>query len=280
MMDSSEERTMSRSLPAARLPGWQAFFAGALLAASASAAVPIRSDAAARAAPAADRSALSQRHRDTLAVAAKERSAESLCAAIASADQAQQSLGLELQRRRDQVFALSPVDSAALDRLDRSAAESVAQLPGVGLAVGAETVYHYVRYGALASYAPKDSAAERALRLAADIWSDPAGRAVYFEQSTDISGCLRPAAMLPALRSLAAAWPSVPACLQAHLRPRLTEAVDEVANGTCYCANEAETAAALAEVATLGKSFADASVRQGSDATPTPAAGPPTYTCR
>lgn len=271
---------MSRSLPAAMLPGWQALLAGALLAASASAAAPIGSDAAARAAPAADRSALSQRHRDTLAVAAKQRSAESLCAAIASADQAQQSLGLELQRRRDQVFALSPVDSAALDRLDRSATASVAQLPGVGLAMGAETVYHYVRYGALASYAPKDSAAERALRLAADIWSDPAGRAVYFEQSTDISGCLRPAAMLPALRGLAAAWPSVPACLQAHLRPKLAEAVDEVANGTCYCANEAETAAAQAEVAMLGKSFADPGVRPGSDATPAPAAGLQKYECR
>ncbi|MES2016429.1 MAG: hypothetical protein V4484_08020 [Pseudomonadota bacterium] len=111
-------------------------------------------------------SPLARRHIGLLAVASKARSDAALCAAMASADETQQALGLAFQRQRDKIFDMPVPDAAALQCLESSAVDAVTQLPGVGLAVGAETVYHYVSYAALASYAPSGSASERALRLA------------------------------------------------------------------------------------------------------------------
>lgn len=229
----------------------------------------------------AETGSLERRHLDTLAVAATARSDETLCAALVSADQTQQSLGSDLQRRRDMIFEQSPSDSAALKRLEQRAAAAVDRLPGVGLAIGAETVYHYVRYGALASYAPSGSASARALGLAGDIWTDPAGLAVYYEPSTDISGCQRPSSVVPILRDLAAAWPSVASCLKSSLLPKLMASGDELMNGTCYCGDEPETASALKEVASLMKVFAGSSgVSAGSSSFAPPAPAARKYICR
>ena len=222
-----------------------------------------------------------RRHLDALAHAAKVRTDEALCAAVVSADQTQQALGAELQRQRDAIFAQSPFDSAALQRLEKRAAAAVERLPGIGLAVGAETVYHYVRYGALVPFASPGSASARALRLSADIWRDPAGLAVYYEPSTDVSGCQRPASVVPILHDLAVAWPAVASCLKSSLHPKLMASVAELVNGTCYCEGKPETASALKEIDLLAKIFAGSSsahVWSGKFAPPQHAANK--YLCR
>jgi hypothetical protein len=237
---------MFRNLQMNRTPGWTACLAALLCCAAASADAP--------SVPATPQE-LARRHLDTLAAAAQARNDETLCAALASADRTQQALGQDLNRRRDAIFEQS-AGEAALQALDRSAAEAVTRLPGVGLSVGAETVYHYVRYGALAPYAPKASGAGLALRLSEKIWPDPSGLPVYIEQISDVTGCLQPAALLPPLRELAAAWRSVPACLKAQLGPRLAAAAQQAAGPLPNCTAEAENAAAVAEIRSLSRVLA------------------------
>lgn len=207
--------------------------------------------------PADSAARIAKLHLKTIRAAAKARTDEALCAAVASADETQHALGRDLQRQRDHLFEKSPADALSLDRLERAAAGTADRLPGVGLTLGAETVYHFVRYGALASYAPPGSASEGALRLAGDIWSGPAGQAIYFEPSTDISGCHRPSALVPILRDLAATWPSVAACLKPQLGARLMASVDELTNGTCFCEGQSATASALDEIDSLARAFTD-----------------------
>jgi hypothetical protein len=197
---------------------------------------------------------------------AKTRADEALCAVISSSEQLQQALGEEFQQRRDKIYERSPDDVDALKRLDVDVAGAADRLPGVGLSVGAETIYHYVRYDALSFYAPHDSPAARALRLAGGVWPDPAGSPVSFEPSTDVAGCWRPSAVVTALRALAGVWPSVPACLKSQLRPKLVALQDDLTGATCYCDGKEKTAVALTELGTLSKVFAEAGP-------PPPAAG-------
>lgn len=204
-------------------------------------------------------SELARRHQAALAVAAETRTDSALCAAISSADQVQQQLGTRYQQRWESLMAGPPADAGGPDQLVRDAAYAQRQLPGVGLAPGAESVYHWVRYGALAPYAPEGSASARALLLAGELRSEPAGRAIYFEPATDISGCMRPAAALPRLRALAAAWPAVAACVKQQLGPAMMAAMDELANAGCYCAGKTETNAALKKMASLRGVFAGGS---------------------
>jgi hypothetical protein len=197
-------------------------------------------------------------HLDKLNTLAKTHADEALCAVIASSEQLQQAVGEEFQRRRDKIYERSPDDVEALNRLDVDVAGAAQRLPGVGLSVGAETIYHYVRYDALSSYAPHDSPAARALRLAGGIWPDPAGSPVSFEPSADVAGCWRPSAVVTALRALAGVWPSVPACLKSQLRPKLIALKDDLTGATCYCDGKEKTASALGEIGTLSKVFAEA----------------------
>lgn len=204
-------------------------------------------------------SELARRHQALLEVATHTRTGSALCAVMRSAEQARQQLGTGYQQRWDALIAKPSPDGGEIDQLARDAIEAERQLPGVGLAIGAETVYRWVRYDALAPYAPPGSASGRALLLAGELRDQRAGQAIYFEPATDVGGCMRPAAALPRLRALAAAWPAVAACVQRQLGPEIMDAMDELANAGCYCAGKTETDAALKKMAPLRAVFASAS---------------------
>lgn len=216
-----------------------------------------RANTAAGSASAAE-AQLARGHLDKLSTLAKTHADEALCAVISSSEHLQQALGEEFQQRRDKIYERSPDDIEALKRLDVDVAGAADRLPGVGLSVGAETIYHYVRYDALSSYAAHDSPVARALRLAGRIWPDPAGSPVSFEPSTDVAGCWRPSAVVTALRALAGVWPSIPACLKSQLRPKLVALQDDLTGAACYCDGKEKTTAALGEISTLSKVFAEA----------------------
>lgn len=269
---------MHPSPPARRTPGWKWTLAGLLCAGAASA-----SGTSYVHPPSVDAlpSELARRHRALLDTATNTRTDSALCAVMSSAEQARQQLGTRYQQRWDALIAGPSSDASGLDQLARDAAEAQRQLPGVGLAPGAETVYHWVRYGALAAYAPHGSASGRALWLAGEVWREPAGRAIYFEPATDLSGCMRPAAALPKLRALAAAWPAVAPCVRRQLGPALMAGMEEMANAACYCASETETGAALKHLVSLSKVFARTSAPRTARASAVPRqAGARRYACR
>lgn len=207
---------------------------------------------------------LARSHLDHIAALAKLRTDKALCPALLSADRLQQALGAQFQQRRDVVYERFPDDPEALRRLGLDVAEAAARLPGVGLAVGAESIYHHVRYRALSSYLPPHSPAARTLRLAGDIWPEPIGAPIAFEAATDVSGCWRPSAVLAALRSLAGVWPAAPSCLQSHLRPKLAALQDQLGGAACYCEDRERTESALADIGRLNRVFAAPAARGAS----------------
>lgn len=272
-MYRSEEQCMHRLPPQATAHRSRTLLVGALCVACSAVALsppvgaaPLSSAGAAAGSASAAEARLARSHLDKLSTLAKTHVDEALCAVIASSEQLQQALGEEFLQRREKIYERSPDDVEALKRLDVDVAGAVDRLPGVGLSVGAETIYHYVRYGALSSYVPHDSPVARALRLAGGIWPDPAGSPISFEPSTDVAGCWRPSAVVTALRALAGVWASVPTCLKSQLRPKLVALQDDLTRATCYCDDKEKTVAALGEIGTLSEVFAEAGA-------PPPAAG-------
>lgn len=239
-----------------RTPGWNWMLAGLLCAGDASASgMSIIPPPSVDAVP----SELARRHQALLETATRTRTDSALCAVMSSAEQARQQLGARYQQRWDVLIAGPSTDGDQINQIARDAVEAQRQLPGVGLAIGAETFYRWVRYDALGPYAPQGSASARALLLAGQLWDERAGRAIYFEPATDISGCMRPAAALPRLRALAALWPALAPCVKQQLGPKMVEAVDEMANAGCYCAGKTETNAALKKMVPLRGVFAGGS---------------------
>jgi hypothetical protein len=116
---------MLLSFQATSTPIGKTWLVSLLCVASSAVATPLRastpqavSENPTRISSGADTRALARSHLETLVVAAKARTNEAVCAAVASADQTQKSLGLDLQRKRDIIFEKSPSDSAALQRLE------------------------------------------------------------------------------------------------------------------------------------------------------------------
>ncbi len=174
---------------------------------------------------------------------------EALCGVLAAADRAQAAVGDSLQGSFE--AAMAEGGEGALHRVEALAHDVMVGHPGVGLAVGAETLYHFVDYQALSAQVARTPAIASALTIASRVWPRPAGRPVYFEQITDLAGCMRPSALVEPLRSLRGVWPRLPACMQEHLRTRLTAGAKEMAESTCFCGTQAQTKGALKEIATV-----------------------------
>jgi len=174
---------------------------------------------------------------------------EALCGVLAAADRAQAAVGDSLHGAFE--AAMAEGSEGALHRVEALAHDVMVGHPGVGLAVGAETLYHFVDYQALSTQVARTPAIASALTIASRVWPRPAGRPVYFEQITDLAGCMRPSALVEPLRSLRGVWRRLPACMQEHLRTRLTAGAKEIAESTCFCGTQAETEGALKEIASV-----------------------------
>jgi hypothetical protein len=177
---------------------------------------------------------------------------EALCLLVSSANSLQAALGDQLSPVRDRLYSLpspAPGQPDPLDDFSKRVDRADKLLPGIGLGVGAETLYHSTRHGELAQLAQQGSAARRLLESVASIWQESIGWPVYIEQQTDVTGCWRPGALLDPLRAISSAWGEAPACLRQALAPTLQRALLEAVDSSCFCEDEAETRKQLQQLA-------------------------------
>jgi hypothetical protein len=174
-----------------------------------------------------------------------------LCALVVSAGALHAKLGDELAEARDKAYEAPPAAAGQPDPIDAFSGRVDAAdkaLPGIGLAVGAETFYHSVRYGELAQLAKAGSPEQRLLQALSGLWQEPTGRPVSFEQQTDLEGCWRPGALLEPLRGVSAAWGEAPRCLQQAVAPAVQEAMAQAVGATCFCEDKKQAAPQLQQL--------------------------------
>ncbi|MFT7724421.1 MAG: hypothetical protein QM788_16590 [Roseateles sp.] len=136
-----------------------------------------------------------------------------------------------------------------MDELSRAAADISARHPGVGVVLGAETVYHFLDYQALAERVSLPNS-RTLLTAMARLWPRPAGRPRYFEPISDVAGCVRPDTLARDLADLAQQQAQAPGCLQEHLRQKVSDAVEELASSTCFCDTKNSARSAMKQVVT------------------------------
>lgn len=142
-------------------------------------------------------------------------------------------------------------DAAALKRLGRQMEQADELLVGVGLRLGAETVYGYVRHDEIAE-ATAHADAAGLLRAVARIWRNPTGWPVYVQQQTDVTGCHDPAALVAPLEDIGRAWGDAPECVREVVAETVRQSVQEaLSHASCYCATRDEVVADVLQLAGL-----------------------------
>ena len=175
-----------------------------------------------------------------------------LCSIIEGANEVTPRLGSELS----QIFiglidsSRANPDSAGDIEEFRRHVESASQLlPGIGLAVGAETIYHYVRYREIARLAKPGSIDERFLSAVGEVWSDPTGWPSYIDQQTDVAGCWRPGNLVDPVRRLISIRLHTSTCVERAVRPVIGRAMLQAVDASCFCENEPKVRYDLAQLA-------------------------------
>jgi hypothetical protein len=77
------------------------------------------------------------------------------------------------------------------------------------------------------------------------------------EQTWDLGGCADLSRATTPLKEMSAAWVNAPACLKTTLKPRLTEALDEMGGWSCYCKSQAEARSAAQGAKSVLEGLAD-----------------------
>lgn len=186
-------------------------------------------------------------YRAAVAKARSNSSEKNLCSVLNSAEHMQATLGSAVEKLMRYAM-VSPRSSTKLNKLSARVETLGLTLTGIGIGLGAETVYHFVDYEALASLAPPSSGFALTLHVAAEIWPTPAGRPVFVEQITDVEGCINPEALVRPLDSVAQRWALMPSCLREHLRTKLHGAIETIKESSNYCVTAEEARSVLVQL--------------------------------
>lgn len=166
------------------------------------------------------------------------------CALVADAEALVPRLVEHLEPRWEALSA-PEVDVATFRAFEAQVAALAAGLPGIGLEViGANALHGAVAYGELAPLAEGGAALLRAADALAGARMPP-----WIEQSFDAGGCGRLAAAGPALKAVAAAWPTAPPCLRDALRTPLAARIAALGSTRCFCDDRAAVERAFGEIA-------------------------------
>ena len=124
-------------------------------------------------------------------------------------------------------------------------------LPGVRLAMGAERIYDFIDYEAIAALTPQDSAASHLLMSVAGLWSPVNGWPAFIDQQTDLGGCTHLGRLRGALEPVLLHWEAAPQCLREVLHGPIDKVVGQAASTQCFCTDQAATSSDIDGFAAL-----------------------------
>lgn len=177
--------------------------------------------------------------------AVREGDPPATCAAMAAAYELVDALQTALADRRDALF-----DKPEYDALIDAVKQLGDDLPGVGFAVGAETLYAWVDHADFVKSSPAAAIADKLL----------ANYPSWMVQKTDIGGCVEHENAFDAVDQYAASWDAAPACQKSLLGPKIRESLESMAGSMCFCGDAAgatKGAAAMADRLAKIPAFAD-----------------------
>lgn len=143
-------------------------------------------------------------------------------------------------------------DASALDAFEHRVDIADKRLAGLGLRVGAEAMYVFVRYGEIADAAVDGSDEAMLFRAVARLWDSATGWPVYIERQTDVTGCHHPGALIEPLQDLARVWRRAPECARSAVLDAVRASVrDAVSEASCYCGTRETTTADVSRLSAL-----------------------------
>jgi hypothetical protein len=168
-------------------------------------------------------------------------SAEGSCEALTAARPLIQSLGDHFTKAWEVSMAQAAASSEGPAALQSQLKQASDALPGMRLVMGADGIYRFIDYNAIAALAPKDSAASRLLHSAGELWSPINGWPSYIEQQTDVGGCTQLGQLRSSLEPLLAQWQAAPQCLREALLEPVRDAVMQATSSQCFCLDRPTT---------------------------------------
>jgi hypothetical protein len=192
-------------------------------------------------------------HEAAILLLEREQSDQTVCRAMTTASSAQAEVGRSLTNLLRTSLGQQATNDSGIKALEALARQISVQYPGVGLAIGAETVYHFVDFDALATRSPL--AVAHTLAQAAKVWPAPAGRPIHWEQITDVSVCTNPLLLAEALSGVNTYWRSAPGCVREQLAQALAEEVRDAVQSRCFCANEASAREGLEQLTRIANAM-------------------------
>lgn len=181
-------------------------------------------------------------------------SIEKACALARSAQQLVPLLAASLESEHASLVSRG-VDSdnaSALDAFERRTELADTRLVGIGLRVGAEVVYGYVRYDEIADAGVSQNDGAMLFRAVARLWDDPTGWPVHIQQQTDVTGCHDPGALIEPLEDLGRVWNRAPECARSVVIDIVRQSVrSALSSASCYCHARGESIADTARLVEL-----------------------------
>lgn len=127
-------------------------------------------------------------------------------------------------------------DASGLDAFERRIGHADTRLVGVGLRVGAEVIYGYVRYDEIADAGASQNDGAMLFRAVARLWDGATGWPVYIQQQTDVTGCHDPGALIEPLEDLGRVWNRAPECARSVVIDVVRQSVrSALSSASCYC---------------------------------------------
>lgn len=182
-----------------------------------------------------------------------QRSTSMLCELAQSAQQLAPLLASSLES--EYASLVSRRDSSAtsaLDAFQQRLEQADKRLVGIGLQLGGEGAYSYVRYDEIADAVATQDGSAVLFRAVARFWNDRTRWPVYIEQQTDVSGCHDPGALIEPLQYLGRVWSRAPECARLVVIDVVRQSVRKaLSSDSCYCHTQQESLADAAQLAEL-----------------------------
>ena len=164
-------------------------------------------------------------------------SMDNACTLARSAQNLAPLLAVSLQSQHASVStSVEGGDTSALISLEERLNHADTLLVGIGLHLGAEVAYSYVRYDEIADVGGAQNDGVALFRAVAKMWHNPTGWPMYVEQQTDVTGCHDPGALINPLENVALMWDLAPECVRSVVVDAVRQSVrGALSSASCYC---------------------------------------------
>jgi hypothetical protein len=183
-------------------------------------------------------------------------SMDNACTLARSAQKLAPLLAVSLQFQRASVSTPAEGgDTSAFLSLEERLNRADTLLVGIGLHLGAEVAYSYVRYDEIADVGGAQNDGAALFRAVSKMWHNPTGWPTYVEQQTDVTGCHDPGALITPLENVALTWDLAPECVRSVVVDAVRQSVGgALSSASCYCRTREEVFADTARLAELAGS--------------------------